>query len=208
MSTDQLVLSASRRPLPGPRLLGTVGIIAAPMMLLVGLYYYFWQISNVKSTPMVGLLGIIYIAGWMCSAAGMRWLGVTGTGTLSTVAFVVQMIGLALAGAFSLQEMFRFGFLEGSSFSTITDAAWPLSHLFMLVIGGLVVNAGVWKGWRRAAPFVCGLALPPFFAAMAAGVPAVGFVLFPVLTAIGFSMLGYAVRTSGEAGTGALTSAS
>ena len=175
------------------------------MMLLVGLYYYLWQISNVKSTPMIGLLGIIYIAGWMCTAVGMRWLGVTGKGRSSTVVYVVQMIGLALAGAFSLQEIFRFEFLEESSFSSFTDAAWPLSHLFMLVIGGLVVNAGVWKGWRRAAPFVCGLALPSFFAAMAAGVPAVGFVLFPILTTIGFSMLGYAVRTSGEAAAGTMT---
>ena len=192
----------------GPSLLGTAGIVAAPMMLLVGLYYYFWQISNVKSTPMIGLLGIIYIAGWTCTAVGMRWLGVTGTGTASTVAFVVQVIGLTLAGMFSLQEIFWFEFLEGSSFFSLTDAAWPLSHLFMLVIGGLVVHAGVWKGWRRAAPFICGLALPSFFAAMAAGVPAVGFVLFPILTAIGFSILGYAVRTSGDAVTATLNSAS
>ena len=183
----------------GPRLLGTAGIVAAPMMAVLGLYYHFWQISNDQSTPVTGLLGVIYIAGWMCSAVGTRWLGVTGTGTSSTVAFVVQIIGLALAGVFSLQEIFRFGFLEGSFLFGLTDAAWPLSHLFMLVIGGLVVNTGVWKGWQRSAPFVCGLALPSCFAAMGAGAPGVGFVLFPVLTAIGFSMLGYAVRTSGDA---------
>jgi hypothetical protein len=54
---------------------------------------------------------------------------------------------------------------------------------------------------------VCGLALPLFFAAMAAGVPAGGFVLFPILTTIGFSMLGYAVRTSDEATAGKVTHA-
>ena len=196
MSADQSILFAPHRPIFGPRLLGTLGIIAAPMMAVLGLYYHFGQVPNDQSTPVVGVLGVIYIAGWMCTAAGMRWLGVTGTGTGSTVAFVAQMSGLALAAVFSLQEIFRFGFLEGSSLFNLTDAAWPLSHLFMLVVGGLVVKAGIWKGWRRLAPFVCGLALPTFFISMAIGVPAVGFVLFPVLTAIGFSLLGYAVRTS------------
>ena len=196
MSTNQSVLSAPYRPMSGPRLLGTLGVIAAPMMAAVGFYHYFVEVPLGQSTQAEGVLGIIYIAGWMCSAAGMRWLGVTGTGTASTVAFVLQMLGLALAAAFSLQEIFRFDMLEGSSLLNVTDAAWPLSHLFMLAIGGLVVKAGIWKGWRRLAPVVCGLALPSFFISMAIGAPAVGFVLFPVLTTIGFSMLGFAVRTS------------
>lgn len=196
MSTNQLTITPDAERLSGPRLLGTLGMIAAPMMAIIGLYNHFWHISNEQSTPFTGWLGLIYIAGWICSAAGMRWLGVTGTGTWSTIAFLVQLLGLAMAGVFSLQEIFRFGFLEGSAFFNVTDAAWPSSHLFMLVIGGLVVKAGIWKGWRRLAPFVCGLALPSFFTAMAIGVPAVGFVLFPVITTIGFVMLGYAVRTS------------
>jgi hypothetical protein len=199
MSTGQSVLSTPYRPTFGPRLLGTLGMISAPMMAAVGIYHYFGQVPLGQSTQAEGVLGIIYIAGWMCTAAGMRWLGVTGTGTASTAAFLMQMVGLALAAAFSLQEIFRFGFLEGSTLSNVTDAAWPLSHLFMLAIGGLVVRAGIWKGWRRLAPFVCGLALPTFFISMAVGVPAAGFVLFPVLTAIGFSMLGYAVRTGNQA---------
>lgn len=196
MSTGQSVLSTPYRPTFGPRLLGTLGIIAAPMMAAVGFYHFFLQVPLGQSTQAEGLLGLIYISGWMCTAAGMRWLGVTGTGTASTVAFVLQMFGLTLAAVFSLQEIFRFGILESGALLNVTDAAWPLSHLFMLVIGGLVLKAGIWKDWRRLAPFICGLALPSFFISMAIGVPAVGFVLFPVLTAIGFSMLGYAVRTS------------
>lgn len=199
MSTDQMILSTSPRYLPGPRLLGTAGVIAAPMMAVDGVYHYFWQVTREQSTPVIGLIGIIYIAGWICSSIGMRRLGVVGSGAWGGVVFVVQMLGLILAGALSIHEIVGFSSLEGTAFAAVTDTAWPLSHLFMLVVGGFVVRAGVWKGWRRAAPFVCGLALPSLFAAMAAGVPAAGFVLFPILTTIGFSMLGYAVRTSEEA---------
>ena len=197
MVANQIDLPVNRqRSLLSPRTLGTLGMIAAPMMAVDGLYHYFWHISREESTPIIGTIGIIYIAGWMCSSIAMRWLDVTGTGTWNTIAFVVQMIGLTLAGTLSLHELVHFDSLADTTFLGITDAAWPLSHLFMLATAGFVAKAGVWKGWRRAAPFVCGLALPPLFASFAIGVPAVGFVLFPVITTTGFLMLGYAVRTS------------
>ena len=84
----------------------------------------------------------------------------------------------------------------GSIFFRITDVAWPLSHMFMLVVGIFVLKAGVSRGWRKLPPFLCGLALPVTFAIGAVGGISAGGVLFGVMTAAGFMSMGYAVCTS------------
>ncbi|HEV7860573.1 MAG TPA: hypothetical protein VGO91_18285 [Pyrinomonadaceae bacterium] len=178
------------------RLLGACGMIGAPMMLVEGLYRYLAHMADNQNNQIDGVLGLIYIGGWMCSAIGMRRLRVTGSGIWGMSVSAVQMVGLLLAGLWSMQEIVHFNALAGSELFSITDAAWPLSHLFMLVVGGFVLGAGVWHGWRRVPAFLCGLALLAFFIASAVGVREVGLVLFPVMTMIGFMSLGYAVRTS------------
>jgi hypothetical protein len=40
------------------------------------------------------------------------------------------------------------------------DAAWPLSAVFMVVVGIAVARAGALGSWRRFAPVFCGAALP------------------------------------------------
>jgi len=69
----------------------------------------------------------------------------------------------------------------------------------MLVVGGFVLRAGVWHGWRRVPAFLCALALLAFFIASTVGVKEVGLVLFAVMTTVGYMSLGYAVRTSDRA---------
>jgi hypothetical protein len=112
------------------------------------------------------------------------------------------LIGLLLAGLWALQEIIHLNYIDGGAVFNICDAAWPLSHLFMLVIGVFVLRAGIWRGWRRFPPFVCGLALPAFIAASAFGVKEVGIILFSVMTTIGFLILGYAVWRSNQSGSG------
>jgi hypothetical protein len=62
----------------------------------------------------------------------------------------------------------------------------------MLVVGVLVRKAGVWRGWRLLAPFICGLALPLFILARLLGLESV--YPFFIMTAVGFTLLGLAVR--------------
>lgn len=182
--------------LPSTRLLGTIGMLCAPMLMLESLYRMAWRVPDNQNNRLVGLLGTIYVAGWIASAVGMRRLRVTGRSLWSRLVFVVQMAGLVLAGLWAVQEILRPGSVNDSLFYMVIDASWPLSHLFMLVVGIFVFKAGVWRGWRRAAPFVCGLALPLFFAISAAGARTLGLIIFPATVAIGFIMLGYAVRTA------------
>ena len=60
------------------RLLGTIGMIAAPMLMMETLYRMAAHIPDEQNNRLVGVLGTIYITGWMASAIGMRRLRVTG----------------------------------------------------------------------------------------------------------------------------------
>jgi hypothetical protein len=197
MSTNDLVMPAPRKDvLVTNRLLGTLGMLASPMMLAEMLTFGFKQHG---SNQVIGVLGVIYTGGWICSAVGMRRSRVTGDGALSKGVFVLQLFGLLLAFLWSLQEIISSGIDTSGVFYRVTDAAWPLSHLLMLVIGILNLRAGVWEGWRRFAPLLVGLALPAAIAAAVVGGEAGMGITFAAMTTAGFFALGYSVRT--ESGT-------
>jgi hypothetical protein len=197
MAVEQMNLSVSRQgAFQNTHLLGTLGMIASPMLFMEGMLYAFGY-GDSPNARFIPLLGIIYLAGWACSLAGMRQLRATGHGTLPRVIFILQLLGLFLAFLFNVQEM--TGANPDSAFFRITDLAWPASHVFMLVVGLLVLKAKVWRGWRSVVPFLCGLALPAFFAASAVVGRGVAGFLFGILTAAAFMLLGYAVRTSSRA---------
>ncbi len=178
------------------RVLGILGIIGSPMLLVQFLLFGWIDETNNRNHVVVGALGLVYLCGWMASVIGMRRLRVTGRGLASRIVFIVQLIGLLLAALFSIQELFNPSPDRNTLFFKITDAAWPLSHLFMLVVGLMVLKAGVWRGPRRFVPLLCGLALPAFFAVGALSGLRESAILFGLFTTIAFGLLGYAVLTS------------
>jgi hypothetical protein len=169
------------------RTLGIIGMLGAPMMLVSALYVSATRAPQDQSNPVIGALGIFYIIGWMCTAIGMR--------PASAVIFTIQVIGLCLAFVFTVLEALKLSLPRETLAFQVTDAAWPLSHIFMLVIGGMVIKAKVWRGWKAAAPFIPPMGLLIFLAGMACGLRDAFFWTFPVITAAGFLMLGNAVRT-------------
>lgn len=161
----------------------------APMLFLSGFLY---SPGGGAAALVASALGMLYLVGWAASAAGMRRLRVAGR--LSGAVFIVQLIGLALAFAFNVLEV--TGANPDALLFRVTDLAWPVSHVFMLVAGALVLAARVWKDWRKWTPLLCGLALPLFFGARPIlGGEVAGFI-FGALTAVAFALLGYAVRAS------------
>lgn len=195
MSANDLGLPAAQRNVyVTNRLLGTLGMSAAPMMLVEMLIF---GLTQHGSNRVIGVLCVIYIAGWVCSAIGLRRTRATGDAALSKGVFVLQLAGLFLALLWALQQIIYPSIDMNSMFFRVTDAAWPLSHLFMLVVGVLTLREGVWEGWRRFAPLLVGLALPVGIgAALIGGKSAMG-IAFAALTTAGFLALGYAVRTDG-----------
>ena len=180
--------------------LGILGMIGAPMMSMDWLYRLTTNTPGFQNDPVIGTLGIFYIVGWMCTAIGMRRLRVTGDGAGSAGVFAVQIIGLFLALVFTVLEATKLSPPKESLLFQITDAAWPLSHVFMLVVGSMTVAAKVWHGWKACIPFIPPAGLLIFLIGMAMGQREAFLWTFPVFTTLGFLLLGNAVRTGGVGG--------
>ena len=191
MVTERIELPAAQNTYLSTRLLGTIGMVGAPMLLLA---FFLYALGDGAAAYVASALGMLYLIGWGASAIGMRRLRVTGTGATAKVVFVVQLVGLSLALVFNALEIMRAN--PDTLLFRVTDLAWPASHVFMLVVGALVMATRVWRGWRSVTPILCGLALPVFFAARPLLGGEVGGLIFGVLTAASFTLLGYAVRTS------------
>jgi hypothetical protein len=137
MAVNEINLPVVRKKiLVDNRLLGLLGIICAPMLLLQFLFGTEIGSSNsAHSNRIIALLGVFYIGGWICGAIGIFQNKVYGATKASKIVFIIQMILLALALMFSIQEIFGVGYENGGIFFAVCDAGYPLSHLFMIIVG-------------------------------------------------------------------------
>lgn len=169
------------------RVLGTIAVICAPALLIEGLL-----LRGREDALITGIASMVFMAGWICSNIGMWRMRVTGTGKWGRVVLLVQLVGLVLA--------FMFGFFEATGWLgresivfNVTDAAWPLSMLWMIVVGITVILAKRLSGWQRFVPLLCPFWLPIAIVATIAfgdtgGLIGVGF------AAVLWALLGYVVR--------------
>lgn len=197
MSQTNLAINQESVSFNYNHLAGTIGMIFSPM-LLVSLIIDIFLTDIPHRAQISSAFQLLYLSGWMCSAVGIRAQRAAGKGIGGGIIFVVQIIGLLLAMGLNVIEISQANPDSTGLIYQITDAAWPLSHLFMLVVGVAVVRAKIWRGWRRVTPFVCGSALLlmiPF--ALLLG-QAKSAPVFGLLTTIGFMSLAYAVKTSSE----------
>jgi hypothetical protein len=181
-------------------LLGTLGMLASPLVLLQALLP---TDGSAGQARLVGLMGLVYLAGWAASLVGLRRLGALGDGAGAPAVLGVQLALVALAALFSLQEIV-YGGMDRMPLP-ILDLAWPLGHTVMLATGAAVLRAGRWRGWRAWSVLAPGLKMPILVALAAAGVPApMGMRGVPGLVAVAWAaaallLLGWAVRTGGAA---------
>src|SRR3954451_13266920 len=102
MSSQQLSIDeVAPRWLISNRVLGTIGMLAAPMMLIE--FVLRTVVYGRDETPRwVAILGAVYMLGWLATAVGMRRLWVTGRGKLGRAILWIQIVGLVLAALWSL----------------------------------------------------------------------------------------------------------
>src|SRR5687767_12053009 len=82
-----------------PRLLGTLGMLGSPMLLVEGLVR---SLGPRSGTPLlIAAVELLYLGGWLCSAAGLR---ATGDNPFGGALFAVQVVGLCLAAVFTVWE--------------------------------------------------------------------------------------------------------
>ena len=171
--------------------LGTIAMICAPALLIEGLL-----VRGGENAAITGIASMIFMAGWICTNTGMRRMQAAGTGKWERTVLLIQLAGLVLA--------FLFGFFEAtgllgrdSVIFNVTDAAWPLSMLWMLVVGVTVIAANRLSGWRRVVPILC-----PLWLLLALGGGAVlgdaGGYIGLAWSAVAWALLGYVVRDGSE----------
>lgn len=171
------------------RVLGTIAMICAPALLIEGLL-----LQGQENAPITGITSMVFMAGWICSNLGMWRMRATGTGNWGRPVLLIQLVGLVLA--------FLFGFFEATGLLgseslvfNVTDAAWPLSMLWMIVVGVTVIVAKRISGWPRFVPLLCPLWLPTaIVGTMAFG--ATGGFVGVAYAAVLWALLGYIVVRS------------
>ena len=169
------------------RTLGTLAMICAPALLIEELL-----LRDQESAAITGIASMVFMAGWICSNTGMRLMEATGTGTWGRAVLLVQLVGLVLAFAFGFFEATGLLGRESIVFN-LTDAAWPLSMLWMVVVGITVIRAKRLSGWQRFVPLLCPFWLPiAIVSSIAFGDTAGGIVGFGY-AAVLWALLGYVV---------------
>jgi hypothetical protein len=136
------------------RVLGTIAMICAPALLVEALL-----LRGQENNVVTGLASMVFMAGWICSNLGMWRLRATGNGVWGRSVLIIQLVGLVLAFLFGLFE--ATGLLGSESIVfNLADAAWPLSMLWMIVVGISVIVARRLSGWQRFVPLLCPFWLP------------------------------------------------
>jgi hypothetical protein len=155
--------------------------------------------GTAQPTRLNATLGLVFVVGWGCCAVGLRWLGATGRGAVATGLLVVQLAGLSLAALQQVQDLIYTTATPQTAFYAVCDAAWPLSVVFMLVVGAFTLAARVLRGWRRWTPTLCGLAVPLLIGVGGTVGRREGILLFGVYTFVAWALLGVAVWTGAAA---------
>ncbi|HSH77693.1 MAG TPA: hypothetical protein VLA19_04075 [Herpetosiphonaceae bacterium] len=147
----------------------------------------------------VGTASMIFMLGSFCSHVGL-WRGAaTGRGWWGRTVLAIELALIVLAFLFGLFE--ATGALgESSIVWNVANAAWPLSMVFMLVVGITAAVVGRLPVPHRFVPLLCGLAFPVsilFGVATGAGMDDQSMALiFFSMTTVFWALLGLSVRQS------------
>ena len=170
------------------RVLGAIAMICAPWLLIGALL-----LQGREDGLITGITGMVFMAGWICANTAMRRMHATGTSTWGRAVLLIQLVGLVMAFMFEFFEATGLLGRESIIFNA-TDAAWPLSMVWMLVVGVTVIVAKRLSGWQRFVPLLCPFWLPiALIASVALGDDVVGELIGFGIAAVLWMLLGYVV---------------
>jgi hypothetical protein len=144
-------------------------------------------------------LGLLFAVGWFSIALGLARLGAVGRNKIARGVLISEVFGSALATVFQVYEFFAPG--SDSVLYTITDIAWPLSMVLLLVTGIIMIRARIFEGWLRFTPLIAALWLPLAVVEIVTVGETVGTAIGGLHTAIGWFLMGYAVYRGGRLST-------
>lgn len=144
------------------RTLGFLGMAASPFLAVDFITGYVKP--DHFQTPVSGILGLIYMAGWICSTIGLYKLSATGEGFFGRLILITQLAFLFLAQLWNVYHILNP--FANSFLFRFLDVFWPGSNVFMIVTGIMVIKTARLTGWKRYIPLMVGLWLPLSYLAM------------------------------------------
>jgi hypothetical protein len=181
-----------RGTLPLTRVLGTIGMVTSPFFLLGFAVDGFKQGD---ASPLGAMLGLVFTIGWFSSAVGLCALRAAGN-RFGRVLLGLEIVGTVLASIFQVYEAVAPG--SDSIFYMITDIAWPLSMLVLLISGIACIRARVLPGFLRFAPNIAALWLPVSIAALGVLGTTGGLIFAGIHVTLGWFLMGLAVFRAGR----------
>ena len=174
------------------RLLGLLGMAFSPCFLLMITTTGDPQHSLFRLGSFAGLL---FTIGWFSNVLGLLQLRATGKRLPGKILLGVELVGVTLAAIFQVFEFTGFG--QGTVFHTITDIAWPLSMLTLLIIGIAIAIIGGLRGAARFVPIIAPIWLPlSILAGIALGEQA-SLIISGIVATLGWFLTGYVIFQGG-----------
>jgi hypothetical protein len=175
---------------PKYRLLGTLGMIGSPFLFLSFAADGF---ARDRVTRLDSALGLVFAIGWLSAVLGLWSLRATGMRPGGRIVLGVELMGVVLACLCNVYQTIDPS--ADTIFLHITDAAWPLSMLMLIVTGIVVIFARRLRGRARFVPLICGLWFPiSGLLGSITGVTA-GLIFAGIYTTIAWLSLGYIIYT-------------
>lgn len=171
------------------RILGIIGMIGSPFLFLSFAADGF---AEGDASRLGAALGLIFALGWLANVIGLWQLRATGQRKAARILLGIQLVTVPLACVFQVYEFFDPG--ASNILFTITDIAWPLSMLLLLITGIVMIRARVFEGWLRFTGLIAPLLLVTSGLAFALVGDEGGLV-------IGWFLLGYEFRLGGKLAT-------
>lgn len=175
------------------RLLGALGMIGSPFLFLSFAVDGF---ENGDASRFAAALGLVFAIGWLSNVIGLWQLRATGERTAARILLGIQLVTVPLAGLFQVYEFAAPG--SDNVIYTITDIAWPLSMLLLLITGIVMIRARIFEGWLRFTVLIAALWLPLSVLALTLVGDEGGMAIGAVHTVIGWFLVGYAIRLGGR----------
>lgn len=174
------------------RLLGLLGMVLSPCFFVM-----ITGDTDAQGNPaQVGAFaGFLFTIGWFCNILGLFQLQATGKRLVGKVLLGVELVGVVLASIFQLLEFTRIG--AGTTFYAITDIAWPLSMLTLLIIGITISIIGGLRGAARFVPIIAPIWLPVSILSSMAFGEQTSLVVSGVVATIGWFLTGYVIFQDG-----------
>lgn len=136
------------------RSLLVLAMICAPAML-VGILLT----QGSENSLITGIVSFLFMFGSLCTQLVLWQIAASGRGIWGRIAQGFQIVLVFFGMLFGIFEASQLLHDENILF-VITDISWPLSMVWMLILGITIAIRGTLKGYARFAPMICGLAFP------------------------------------------------